>query len=223
MTAMHSTSQNSYTKKLCLIAAGVLAMGMWSCSEKQEPYPNLITELADIRTDAKGILVDMTTDNGKCYYITNTNIRPHRPDTIYRAVVGYTINADVVKNASYIYSLIGAQVLADSTQFLRHDPTGIESMWRQGQYINMQLTAKTQGGRHSWGYAVDSAQYAGEKGRAHTHHHLSVHHNQCQDPTSYSQTHYCSIRTSAIPNYQNADTITVAVHTFSGTKSWTFY
>jgi hypothetical protein len=95
-------------------------------------------------------------------------------------------------------------------------------MWMGGRYINMQLTAKTQGGRHTWGYAIDFIEEAGEKGRAHTHYYLSLHHNQGNDPTSYSQTHYCSILTTQLPQYENTDTITVSVHTFNGIKSWTF-
>lgn len=206
-----------------MTVAAVLCMLMWACSEKQEPYPNLITEFADIRTDANGMFVDMTTDKGIRFSISNTNIKPHRPDTTYRAIVGYTTDNEATEKVSYIYSLTGAQVLADSTGLLKHDPTGIESMWHEGHYLNMQLTAKTQGGWHHWGYGIDSVQHAGSNGRTHAHHHLSIHHNQGQDPLSYSQTHYCSIRIPEIPDYQNADTITVAVHTFNGIKFWKFY
>lgn len=219
----HIPAKHLYTKTIkraMLLPLAILLLS--ACSEKQEHYPDLLTEFADIRTNSYGIMTEMITDNGRRYSIANTNIRPHRPDTTYRAVVGYVSGIDNYANKVQIYSLIGGQVLADSTTVLHHDPTGIESMWKHGQYINMQLTAKTQGGRHFWGYAVDSVQHAGEKGRANSHHFLSVHHNQGADPISYSQTYYCSILTSAIAKYQSSDTISVTVHTFKGKKTWTF-
>lgn len=196
---------------------------MLSCSEEQEPYPDLITEFADIRTGVDGMFLDMTTDNGTCYSITNTNIKPHRPDTVYRAVAGFVPETETPRLQARIYSLTGAQVLSDSTAILRHDPVGIESMWREGKYINMQLTAKTQGGIHYWGYAIDSVRQAGEDGRTRAHYRLSVHHNQGQDPISYSQTYYCSIHVPSIPYYNMGDTISVSVHTFNGVREWTFY
>lgn len=208
-----------------LLRTIVLACAMLllsACAEEQEPYPNIITEFADIHSDAQGLLVQMTTDNGKNYLISNTNIKPHRPDTTYRAIVGYVPETESTPLKAHIYTLTGAQILSDSTTCLQHDPTGIESMWQQGKYINMQLTAKTQGGTHHWGYAIDSVQHVGQEGRTHAHHHLSIHHNQGQDPISYSQTYYCSILPSSIPHLQPTDTITIAVHTFKGTKKWMF-
>lgn len=201
----------------------LLALLLFSCSEKQEPYPDLITEFVDMRTDADGMFVDMTTDDGTCYSIMNTNIKPHRPDTTYRVVAGFVPELDAVSPKALVYSLVGAQILADSTAILRHDPTGIESMWQEGRYINMQLTAKTQGGLHHWGYATDSVQQAGEYNRVHAHHHLSIHHNQGQDPMSYSQTYYSSILIPSIPYYRIGDTISVSVHTQKGLRRWTFY
>jgi hypothetical protein len=207
------------TLRAMLLVAALLVV---SCNESTEPYPDLVTEFADIRTGANGMFLSLTTDDGTCYSITNTNIKPHRPDTTYRAVAGFVPDASAANPRAHIYTLAGAQVLADSTTILRHDPTGIESMWHEGQYINMQLTARTQGGLHLWGYAVDSVQQAGEKGRTHAHHHLSIHHNQGRDPMSYSQTYYCSIHIPTIPYYIIGDTISVSVHTFSGVREWTF-
>ncbi|MBR5575820.1 MAG: NigD-like N-terminal domain-containing protein [Bacteroidaceae bacterium] len=207
------------TLRAMLLMAALLIV---SCTEEAEPYPDLVTEFADIRTDADGMFIDITTDDGTCYSITNTNIQPHRPDTTYRAVAGFVSNGSSTEPHAQIYTLTGAQVLADSTAILRQDPTGVESMWHEGQHINMQLTAKTHGGRHTWGYAIDFIEEGGKKERAHAHYHLSLHHNQGDDPTSYSQTYYCSIHTTQLPQYKNTDTITVSVHTFKGIKSWTF-
>ena len=193
-----------------------------ACAEKQEPYPNLVTEFANIRTDANGIFRNMTIDDGSNFSITNTNIKPHHPNATYRVVVGFVPNTSGNRPEAEIYTLTGAHVLADSTTIVRHDPTSIESIWKKGEYINMQMTAKTQGGTHLWGYAIDSTQGTGENGRTHSHIHLSIHHNQGNDPLSYSQTYYCSIPISKIETYQPNDTITISVHTFEGIKKWMF-
>lgn len=196
-----------------------------ACAEEREPYPDIITEMADIHTDHTGRLCDMLTDDGRHYAISNTNIALHRPDTVYRAVAGFVPEQATASSSplsARIYALTAAQVLADSTAVVRHDPTGIESMWAEGSYINMQLTAKSQGGIHRWGYAVDSWVMAGIDGRRSARHYLSVHHVQGTDPQSYSTTWYCSIAVPAIPQYQAGDTVTVTVHTFTGAKSWTF-
>lgn len=208
---------------LALVA--VLLLG--ACAGEQEPYPAIITEMADVRTDHTGRLSEFLTDDGRLYTVTNTDIPLHRPDTLYRAVVGFVPLAGTPSAASSpsdarIYTLTGAQVLADSTAVVRHDPTDIESMWAAGSYINMQLTAKSQGGRHHWGYAVDARQMAGTDGRLHSRHYLSVHHAQAGDPLSYSVTCYCSISVPAIPQYRAGDTVTVTVHTFASPRSWTF-
>ena len=200
----------------------MVALLIVSCTEKAEPYPNIVTEFADIRTGVDGMFIDMTTDDGTRYSITNTNIKPHRPDTTYRAVVGFVPSGNSANLQAQIYTLAGALLLADSTATLRHDPTGIEGMWQEGCHINMQLTAKTQGGLHHWGYATDSVQLAGENNRAYAHHHLSIHHNQGQDPMSYSQTYYCSIHVPSIPYYNIDDTISVSVHTLKGVWQRTF-
>lgn len=203
---------------------GAMVLFLVSCAEKSEPYPDIITEMADIHSDHNGRLCDFLTDKGKLYTITNTNIRPHRPDTVYRAVVGFVPEtaSNSTTSEARIYSLAAAKVLSDSTAIVRHDPTGIESMWASGHYINMQLTAKTQGGLHFWGYVIDNQDVADNVSRLHSHHYLSLHHVQGHDPLSYSATVYCSISVPSIPLYQAGDTVSVTVHTFNGAKSWTF-
>ncbi len=193
-------------------------------SDGGEVYPNLVTEFADMYTDRFGSVSDFRTDAGVRYAVSNTNIEPLRPDTTYRVVVGYVpeVAAASSSAAAHIYTLTGAYVLADSTAVVSHDPTGVESVWLGGSYINMQLTPKTQGGVHYFGYAVDSLCAAGTAGRLHSHHHLSLHHHQAGDPLSYSATRYASVALSSIPQYTVGDTLSLTVHTFTGNKVWIF-
>lgn len=212
--------------KKCAIL--LLLLAPHACSDTPEPYPDVITVFADVRSNAAGDLVDFTTDDGVCLLISNTNIAQHRPDTVYRAVVGYVPDeaTDPTSGVSWtatVYSLTGAQLLSDSTAVLRHDAIDAECVWAQGQYINLQLTAKTQGAaRHCFGFATDSLTTNATVSPTFTHHHISIHHRQGNDPLSFSQTYYCSIRPSSLPAYLPGDSITVSVHTFSGIRSWSF-
>ncbi len=204
---------------------GVFVLLLVACAEDAESYPDLLTEMADINSDHAGRLNVFVTDGGRKFYISNTNISLHRPDTVYRAVVGYVPTHDAASSSwkATIYTLQGVQLLCDSTAVVRHDPTRVESMWQTERYINMQLAPLTQGGTHHWGYAVDTLLESGVAGRQHAHHHLSLHHNQCGDPLSFSETHYCSILLSSLPHYQTGDTVSVRVHTFDMEKVWAFY
>ena len=193
-----------------------------SCDKKDGIYPSMTTKFGDIRTNADGVLTDMTIDNGETFIITNTNINPHRPDTTYRAIIGYVAESNGTSKEAYIHSLTGAMVLADSSVQALHHPTGIESMWMEGKYINMQLSAKSQGGKHYWGYCIDKVEQSGEDNRQYAHHHLSVHHNQGNDPLSYTETYYCSILLPSLPNFKQGDTISICVNTFKGVKTWKF-
>lgn len=200
------------------------SMLLCSCTTESEPYPNLLTEFADIRSNHAGRLTDFTLDSGTCYTISNTNIALHRPDTVYRAVVGYVPGARIAAGhaCATLYSLASARVLADSTAVCLHDPMDVLAMWASGPYINMQLTVRSQGGMHYMGYAVDACDEAGTDGRMHSRHRLSLHHRQGTDPMSYSATYYCSISPASLPSYHPGDTVTVSVHTFAGWKEWNF-
>ena len=207
------------TFRAMLLMAALLLV---SCAEESEPYPNLVTEFADIHTGANGMFVSMTTDDGATFSITNTNTKPHHPNATYRALIGFVPDNSEKLPKATIYTLESVHVLADSTSTRMHNPISVESMWQKGRYINMHLSAKTHGGKHGWGYAIDFIEKAGEGDRTHAHYHLTLHHNQGNDPLSYSETHYCSIITSKLPEYEYTDTITVSVHTFNGIKSWKF-
>ena len=205
-----------------ILAVCLTALSAISCDKKGEVYPSMITKFGDIRTNADGVLTDMTIDNGETFLITNTNIKPHRPDTSYRAIIGYVTKSNGTCKEAYIHSLTGAITLADSSAQALHHPTGIESMWMEGKYINMQLSAKSQGGRHYWGYCIDRIEQSGENNRQYAHHHLSIHHNQGNDPLSYTETYYCSILLPSLPDFKQGDTISICVNTFKGMKTWKF-
>ena len=86
-----------------------------------------------------------------------------------------------------------------------------------GDYLNLHLAPKTQGGRQEWGYRTDSTRssYTG------TIYHLSLYHRQPGDPYSYSTTVYASLPLLPL-GLQEGDSIAFTVLTFDGRKTWQF-
>lgn len=177
------------------------------CNEKGEMYPSIITEFANLKADKDGVASSLTLDDGTSYGISNP-VRNLTEDATYRVVCGFVPKGSVAD----IYTLTGAQILRDSTEIAHNDPTNIVSAWCSGKYVNMQLAPKGAGGKHYWGYAVDSVTT--------NHIHLSLHHNQNGDPASYSSTVYASLILDAIEGINEGDTITMSVNTFKGKKEW---
>ena len=192
-------------KRLCIISLCLTVFA--ACDDEEENYPSIISEFVEIQSDKDGRLFQFTTDKGQTYHITNT-LTGYDPLTIYRIICGYVPKAD----EATIYQLTTVEMLRDSTAVAVHDPIGAQSVWHSGEYINMQLAPLTQGGTHFWGYVIDSITPG--------HLFLSLHHNQLDDPTSYTENVYASIYLPYIAGYQNDDSITLTIETFGGTKQY---
>jgi len=184
---------------------------MMGCSSEDDggPYPNIITEFANMMTDKSGNMVSFTTDDGKTYQISN-QLRDYEPQALYRVVCGFVPQ----DNQAKVYQLFGAYLLRDSIDCAQHDPTGITSLWRRGHYINLHLSPLTQGGTQYWGFITDSIRPQ--------HAFLSLHHRQAGDPLSFSKTVYASIPLDSIAGYDATDTITLIIQTFDGPKKYDF-
>lgn len=191
--------------------ATILLFGMLllaSCSSDEETYPSMVSEFVSVKANDNGLLYEFVNDRDMTFTITN-HLEGYKPKAVYRAVCGYSFQG---KEAT-LYQLTGAYLLRDSMENAKKDPTNVLSVWRAGKFINMQLTPKTQGGIQYWGFATDSI-HAG-------HAFLSLHHNQNNDPTAYTENVYASLPVDSIKNITKGDTITLKINTFTGIKTWT--
>lgn len=178
--------------------------------DSSDIYPNVLTEFAMIRTDASGTMIELTTDAGRTYTLSNPQ-EGYDKNVRYRAVCGFIPDG---QNAR-LYHLTAAYMLRDSTALAYEpDASGAVSVWQSGQYINMQLSPLTQGGTQYWGYRID-----GTHGRTT---HLTLHHRQNGDPLSYTQTVYASISTNDFKTIPAGDSIALHIKTFKGDRVWTF-
>lgn len=176
-----------------------------SCGEDEEPYPSILTELADVETDENGVLRRFTTDEGKSMSIANY-LDGYQPRAVYRCVCGYVVE----DGEALLYQLSGVHILRDSTECAVQDPVALVSVWRAGHYVNMQLSPKTQGGSQYWGFSTDSLM-----GKTAF---LSLHHRQNGDPLAYSTTVYASLPVDSI----RCDSISLSIRTFGGIKTFRF-
>ena len=179
-----------------------------SCRDDNDdaPYPSIITEMADCPTNSDGTMVKIVLDDDTELPLSNPQTGL-KADVIYRCLAGYTLD----KGQATLYSLKSAALLRDSTSVAQCDPVNVVSLWQTRRYINLHLMPKTQDqGTHSWGFITDSI-----RGR---HAYLRLHHRQGSDPTAYSTDVYASLPLHLV----EADTITLLIRTFSGTKEQTF-
>lgn len=181
-----------------------------ACKEEQETYPSIITEMTDAYVNDQGVMYQICTDQGKTFTLTNPQ-KGFNPNSMYRTLSGFVPQGEA---SATLYQLQGVYLLRDSSSVGEKNPTGVQSAWRAGKYINLHLTPKTQGGTQYWGFVVDSVSQG--------HVRISLHHSQNGDAPSYSKDVYASIPVDSIPAATEGDTITMTVATFSGEKTWTF-
>ena len=185
----------------------LLVFCLSSCNDddKDAPYPSLVTEMADCPTNSDGTMTSITLDDDTRLVLTNPQTGL-RANVIYRALAGFTVE----DQKATLYSLTAAALLRDSTRTPRQDPTNVASLWRTRRYLNLHLLPKTQGGRQTWGYMVDSIRPG--------HTFLSLFHRQGNDPTAYTTDQYASLPLDSLPE---TDTLTLGIQTFEGRRQWT--
>lgn len=182
------------------------------------PYPDLVTEMCDLPTDGDGFACRLHPDSGGEFLLTNprSGLIAH---ATYRLLCGYTVSADETCLSATLYSLRSVVLLRDSTERERDtDPVRVQSVWRSKSYINLRMLPRTQGGKHYWGYRVDSlcARYGVP------HLYLSLYHNQNGDIPAYTSTEFASLQLDKLWQIVPGDSVTINVHSEDGVRSWPF-
>lgn len=198
-----------------------LLAGFASCSNDEEYYPDLITEMAMAYGDAQGLLERFVTDSGKTYRVSN-EIKGLEANETVRALIGYALYEDGDEIRVQVYTAQVVPVLPNVTgkTVPQHDPINVESVWLGGGFINMHLLPKSQGEKQGWAFLRDSTRTNSLGGRTH---HLSLHHQQLDDPLSYSRHLYLSIDLDSVASeLRPTDSITFVIQTFAGQKTWQF-
>lgn len=208
-------------RALSLIFSLALLAAFAACDDDDYVYPSLVTEFADIYTNADSTHTFIENDYGDIY-VTRTTLSGLDPRYFYRGVCGYEITDETVETYPVVilYTLESVNLLYETTDTAGGiDPTGVTSVWRAGNYINFHLTPKTQGGDHLWDYRTDSVTLDGGNGCAK--HYLSLYHDQCDDPCSYSAVVYASLYLPS-SDIAEGDSVIFTIQTFDEPQTWRF-
>ena len=210
---------------IAIISLLTLSAGFVSCSNEEEDdyvYPPLLSEFADVSTDASGIFANLHTDKGETLQIVNASelvAEGVTPDTIYRVLSRY----ELVEGGAKLYSLqaIAAPypVLADSfPEGIKNDAVEMQSIWRGGNYLNMILSVKAQKGKHIFHFIEDSLTTS-PLGRHSLY--LRLYHDAGEDVQAYTQKAYLSVPLQPYSTRLSiGDTIIFSIPTYQGWEQW---
>lgn len=218
---MNKKQTSPHLKRTSLLMAGIFLLAACGKEEDDYFYPSLITEFAELQTDDTGRGVSFTTDKGMDYAI-NTPLNGLQSNAVYRVVCGYEPTGETRNSlpVARLYTLENAVLLQPSeTPSTEDEPTGVAAVWRGSDYLNLQLTPKTQGGTQLWGYRTDSIRTTTS---GQSYYHLSLYHRQPDDPYSYSTTIYASLPLFQVDGLQPGDSLSFTLLTFNGHKTWRF-
>ena len=121
-----------------------------SCGEEEYVFPDLITEMVCLKTDANGFGTHFTTDDGHIWHLQKGN----QPDSLtadstYRVVSRYAPLNDTDAQAYSFYKTISSLPKPDSEyDAISTDPVNIQSIWRSGDYLNMVLLISVKNQEH---------------------------------------------------------------------------
>ena len=203
-------------KAYCLFLAAIL---LNSCGEEEYVYPDLITEMVCLKTNAEGFGNQIITDEGKVWHLREGN-QPDSltTDSIYRVVCRYAPQTSPesmnLEATAYSFLSVIAPIPLPVTSFetIHTDPVSIQSIWRSGNYLNMILNIKIKEKGSKLAFIEDGIS-TGDDGKQTLS--LTLFHNRNNDIEGFDQKYYLSV---PLWHYQNilqkGDTIVFNLNTY---------
>ena len=176
-------------KRYFILFAVVL---LTACGEEEYVYPDLITEMSCLKTNAEGFGVQIITDNGTVWNLKEGN-RPDSltADSVYRVVSRFAPVADSEAVAYSFWKVISPLPKPENEYGSIHmDPVSIQSIWRSGDYLNMVLQVKVKDQEHELSF-IDNGVVTNTDG-SHTLT-LSLFHDRKNDVEGFDQKFYLSV------------------------------
>ena len=166
-----------------------------ACGEEEEyTYPDLVTEIACLKTDTEGKGTELLTDQGKTWKIpVKQQPAELAPDSIYRVLCRYAPSASKQQEAD-IYLLQSTvsplpQPEADYEN-IHTDPVSIQSIWRSGEYLNMILKVMVKEGEHVLSF-IENGIFTEEDGTQTLS--LTLYHDRKEDTEAFYRKSYLSV------------------------------
>ena len=210
----------TYLKAIYIFLSAAL---LSACGKEDYVYPNLITEMTCLKTDAKGFGTQIVTDQGIIWHLQEGN----RPDSLtadstYRVVSRFApINETEAQAYAFWKVIAPLPKPAEAYDIIHTDPVSIQSIWRSGDYLNMVLHIKVKDQEHELSF-IENGITSGNDGTQTLM--LTLFHDRKGDVEGFDQKFYLSV---PLWHYQDklnkGDQIVFQLNTYQeGTTSRTF-
>ena len=176
-------------KRYFILFAVVL---LTACGEEEYVFPDLITEMSCLKTNAEGFGVQIITDNGSVWNLKEGN-RPDSltADSVYRVVSRFAPVADSEAVAYSFWKVISPLPKPKSEYESIHlDPVDIQSIWQSGDYLNMVLQVMVKDKEHELSF-IDNGITSNANGTQTLH--LTLFHHRKDDVEGFMQKYYLSV------------------------------
>ena len=176
-------------KRYFILFAVVL---LTACGEEEYVYPDLITEMSCLKTNAEGFGIQIITDNGTVWNLKEGN-RPDSltADSVYRVVSRFAPVADSEAIAYSFWKVISPlPKLKSEYESIHQDPVDIQSIWRSGNYLNMILQIMVKDKEHELSF-IDNGITSNANGTQTLH--LTLFHHRKDDIEGFMQKYYLSV------------------------------
>ena len=210
----------TYLKAIYIFLSAAL---LSACGKEDYVYPNLITEMTCLKTDAEGFGTQIVTDQGIVWHLQEGN----RPDSLtadstYRVVSRFApINETEAQAYAFWKVIAPLPKPAEAYDIIHTDPVSIQSIWRSGDYLNMVLHIKVKNQEHELSF-IENGITSGNDGTQTLM--LTLFHDRKGDVEGFDQKFYLSV---PLWHYQDklnkGDQIVFQLNTYQeGTTSRTF-
>lgn len=210
----------TYLKAIYIFLSAVL---LSACGKEDYVYPNLITEMTCLKTDAEGFGTQIVTDQGIVWQLQEGN----RPDSLtadstYRVVSRFApINETEAQAYAFWKVIAPLPKPAEAYDIIHTDPVSIQSIWRSGDYLNMVLHIKVKDQEHELSF-IENGITSDNNGTQTLM--LTLFHDRKGDVEGFDQKFYLSV---PLWHYQDklnkGDQIVFQLNTYQeGTTSRTF-
>ena len=182
-------------KKL-LIPYGILLFAtliLSACGEEEYIYPDLITEMACLKTDSEGIGTEIITDDGQVWHLQEGNLPDSlTADSTYRVVSRFAPITDSDAKVYSLWKVISPLPKPEREYQSTHtDPVSLQSIWRSGDYLNMVLQVLVKDQEHDLSF-IESALRTNETNKEQTLI-LTLYHDRKGDVEGFYQKFYLSV------------------------------
>ena len=179
----------TYLKAIYIFLSAVL---LSACGKEDYVYPNLISEITCLKTDAEGFGTQIVTDQGIVWQLQEGN----RPDSLtadstYRVVSRFaSINETEAQAYAFWKVIAPLPKPAEAYDIIHTDPVSIQSIWRSGDYLNMVLHIKVKDLEHELSF-IENGITSGNDGTQTLM--LTLFHDRKGDVEGFDQKFYLSV------------------------------